>query len=61
MLSLEFLPLQAGDTCRIYPDRQGHYFIVIIRNYLLLCFSDWLAAKYKSRVVVKSRVELVGD
>lgn len=61
MLSLEFLPLQPGDRCRVYPDRTGSFMMVHMRNYLLLCVADAGLKKYKSSVVEKSRVELVAD
>lgn len=53
MISLEFLPLEDRDQCKVYADRMGYYLLIRIRNYLVFCFSETLANKYKSRVCEK--------
>jgi hypothetical protein len=39
----------------------GHYLVIHVRNYLLLCFSETLTGKYKGRVQERGKVELVSE
>jgi hypothetical protein len=40
MLSLEFLPLNPEDSCKCAFDKRGFMFTILIKNFLLLCFSN---------------------
>jgi hypothetical protein len=52
MLSLEFLPLNPNDTCNCSFDKRGFMFTIMIKNFLLLCFSNELIKK-KGKPVYK--------
>ena len=39
----------------------GYYLLLQIKNYLMFCFSETLANKYKARVCEKEKVEIVGE
>lgn len=61
LISLQFLNLDEQDRCLVYTDKMGYYFIIHIRNYLLICFSEILTAKYRARVQPGIKVELVSE
>ncbi len=61
LISLEFLQLDPQDTCCVYADRLGHYLVIHVRNYLLICFSETATGKFKGRVVERAKVEVVSD
>lgn len=42
-------------------DEKGYYFVIYIRNYLLLCFSEVLSGKYRARVQERFKVEQVSE
>lgn len=61
LISLEFLKLDEQDACSVVVDEKGYYFVIHIRNYLLLCFSEVLTGKYRARVQERFKVELVSE
>lgn len=60
MLSLEFLPLGPDDSCKCAFDRRGFMFTIMIKNFLLLCFSNEMIKK-KGKPVYKEYTEIITE
>lgn len=55
------MQLDPQDSCTVLADKLGHFLVIYVRNYLLLCFSETLTGKYKGRVQERTRGEMVSE